>query len=325
MRILHHPSTDPSFNLAAEEWLLRNSDEDVFMLWRNARAVIVGRNQNTLAEINVDFVRENGISVVRRLTGGGAVFHDLGNLNFTFIKLGNAPGLLDFRRFAQPMVEALQALGLPCGFTGRNDLEVSGRKISGNAQYMHRDRVLHHGTLLFSADLEVLSSVLRPGEAKYAGKAVKSVRSRVGNIADFLDHPMSIEEFMAFLLERMADGPVLQNLDLRREEAEAIHLLADEKYRSWEWNYGHVPDYAFARETRTDGGVLDIRLDVRKGRLEDIRILGDYFGVRDVKELEDRLRGCPHTRTDLTARLGEVALEAYMQNVSREVFLDCLF
>ena len=326
MRCIYNRSTDPAFNLAAEDWLLHNATDDIFMLWRNARAVIVGRNQNTLAEINEDFVRTEAIPVVRRLTGGGAVFHDLGNLNFTCISLHTASGALDFRRFIQPVADALQTLGVPCVFSGRNDLVANGKKISGNAQYVYKNRVLHHGTLLFSACLDNISQALKPNHAKYAGRAVSSVRSRVGNIVDFLPQPMSIEAFIDFLLQHMSGGGIpSSNVSLSEQEARAIESLAEKKYRSWEWNYGHVPQYAFTRVTRTEGGVLDIHLDVRQGRLERVRIFGDYFGVRDVAELEEHLCGCRHTREDLMARLEDIALESYLYGVSREAFCDCLF
>ncbi|WP_462327979.1 lipoate--protein ligase family protein, partial [Desulfobaculum sp.] len=182
MRYIMNTSTDPAFNLAAEEWLLMNTQDEVFMLWRNAPAVIVGRNQNTLAQIDVDFVRERGIPVVRRLSGGGAVFHDLGNINFTFISNDAGGGALDFLRFTTPIVEALGRMRVMCSFDGRNDLVIDGRKVSGNAQHIAAGRVLHHGTLLFSSDVTDISGALRVDPEKYKDKAVKSVRKRVTNI-----------------------------------------------------------------------------------------------------------------------------------------------
>ena len=325
MRVIYNPSTDPAFNLAAEEWLLQHTDRDIFMLWRNAPAIIVGRNQNTLAEINVDYVRDKNIPVVRRLTGGGAVFHDLGNLNFTFISLRNTAGGLDFRRFATPVIDALNSMGVPCEFTGRNDMVVHGKKISGNAQHVHRGRVLHHGTLLFSACVDDISAALRPGDAKYAGRSVKSVRSRVGNIADFLPVPMTIEQFAAALLRFVAGAASTESSSLSGEESESVNALADAKYRTWNWNFGHSPKYGFERATRTPGGVIDVHMDVRDGLVRDIRLFGDYFGVRDVGELEDILRGCRHERQALELRLADVQLDAFMQSVGVDAFLDCLF
>jgi len=295
------------------------------MLWRNAPAVIVGRNQNTLSEVNVDYVRQHNIPVVRRLTGGGAVFHDLGNINFTFISLNDEAGLLDFRRFAQPIIDALNNLGVPCEFNGRNDMVVGDKKISGNAQHKHRNRLLHHGTLLFSANLDDVSAALKPNQAKYEDKSVKSVRGRVGNIADFLPQPMSVERFVEYLMQSVSGGAASANVSLLPDETAAIEALAEERYRSWSWNFGYSPKYAFEHSKRTPGGVVDVHMDVRDGIIVDIRLFGDYFGVLDVSELEDLLCGCRHERDALERRLALVQIEAYMQGVGTKLFLDCLF
>ena len=325
MRFIYNACTDAPFNLAAEEWLLHNSETDVFMLWRNAPAVIVGRNQNSHSEINTEYVQKHNIPVGRRLTGGGAVFHDLGNVNFTFISLDNQSGLLDFRRFATPIVNALNALGVACEFTGRNDLVVGENKISGNAQHAHRDRLLHHGTLLYAADLDSVCAAVRPSPAKYVDKSVKSVRGRVRNIVDFMSSPMPIEDFIHYLMRYVANDQKAESSCLRADEIEGIEKLAEERYRSWHWNYGYSPNYAFERSTKTPGGVLDVRMDVRNGVIANIRLFGDYFGVRDVVELEDTLCGCRHEREALKRRLALVHIDAYIQGVGERIFWDCLF
>ncbi len=329
MRYVYNTSTDPAFNLAAEEWLLSGTTTEIFMLWRNAPAVIVGRNQNTLSQINEVFVRERNIPVIRRLSGGGAVFHDLGNINFTFISLGNSPEGLNFTRFTSPILEALRGMGVACEFDGRNDLVIDGRKFSGNAQHVAKDRVLHHGTLLFASEVEDISGALRVDPEKYRDKAVKSVRSRITNIASHLPEPMSVSVFMDRLMAHVSgeghmDGG-LAELGLTSEEVRQIETLAESKYRTWDWNYGYSPKYDFERVTRTPGGVLDVRMNVDGGVLRAIRLHGDYFGIRDVGELEARLVGCRHNRAALLECLADVPLGEFMQGVDGELFVDCLF
>lgn len=324
MRFIHNTSTDPAFNLAAEEWLLRHTETDVFMLWRNAPAVIVGRNQNTSAEIDEDFARQRGIRVIRRLTGGGAVFHDLGNVNFTFIQLGQRTSL-DFHRFTRPILEALRALGIDCRFEGRNDLVIDGRKFSGNAQTIEKDRVLHHGTLLFSAEMADLSGVLKVNQAKYADKAVKSVRKRVTNISSHLKEPLSVEDFIAHVMRHVAAGIPGFRQDISSGEEADISALADAKYRTWEWNFGASPAYAFTRATRTAGGVVEVHLDVSRGIIAEARIFGDFFGVRPVEELERLLAGCAHERKAIEERLGRVHIGDYISGVEPQDVLHCFF
>jgi lipoate-protein ligase A len=325
MRFIHNTSTDPAFNLAAEEWLLRHTAKDVFMLWRNAPAVIVGRNQNTASEIDEDFVRERGITVIRRLTGGGAVFHDLGNVNFTFIKVGQQSRQLDFQRFTAPILEALRALGVDCQFEGRNDLVIDGQKFSGNAQLIEKDRVLHHGTLLFSAQMADLSGALKVNRAKYVDKAVKSVAKRVTNISSHLPSPMDVQDFIAHVMHHVSTGAPQGLHALRPDEEDGIRALVASKYGTWDWNFGSSPAYGFTRSTRTAGGVVEVHLDVQHGHIRTARIFGDFFGVRPVAELEALLSGCRHERQALEERLDPVHTEEYIRDVNPAALVDCLF
>jgi len=325
VRHIELAATDPALNLAAEEWLLRTTGDDVFMLWRNAPAVIVGRNQNTRAQIDEDFVRARNIPVVRRLSGGGAVFHDLGNINFTFLSLGNAGRDIDFRRFTAPLIEALGEMGVACAFEGRNDLTIDGKKISGNAQFLWRDRVLHHGTLLFSAQMADISGALRVDPAKYQDKAVQSIRKRVTNIASHLPTPMEPDEFMARLMHHVSGGQTRAGLALAPDEAAAVELLAERKYRNWQWNYGYSPAYAFTKTSRTPGGVVEAHLDVANGVITAIRLLGDFFGRRDVAELEARLAGCPHDCQALARRLADLPLGEYLLGIKAQDLVECFF
>lgn len=324
MRCIHNTSTNPAFNLAAEEWLLRNADTDIFMLWRNDRAVIVGRNQNTAAEIDEAFVHERGIAVIRRMTGGGAVFHDLGNVNFTFIQRGSQTRHLDFKRFTAPVMEALQAMGVNCQFEGRNDLVIDGQKFSGNAQLIEKDRVLHHGTLLFSAQMADLSGALKVNPVKYADKAVKSVKKRVTNIASHLPEHMDVEAFIDRVMAHVSGGAPGSTLGLRPEEEAGIETLMRDKYATWDWNFGASPVYGFTQSTRTQGGVVEVHLDVRAGRIEAARIFGDFFGVRPVSELETLISGCRHDRIDILKALKGAQVSDYIRDVDSETFLNCL-
>jgi lipoate-protein ligase A len=322
--IIRH-ETDPYFNLAAEEYAMEHFDRDCFMLWRNAPAVIVGRHQNTLAEIDADYVREHNIPVVRRLSGGGAVFHDLGNLNFTFIVAGDANRRLDFRRFTRPILEVLQGLGVDAQFEGRNDLTIDGRKFSGNAQYVRGDRVLHHGTLLIAGRMADISGALRPDPAKFADKAVKSVRSRVTNISEHLPRPMSVLGFRDCLMAHvMATTPGAEAYAFTAADTQAIARLRDEKYATWEWDYGHSPRYNFNKRVRTPGGTVEAALEVDGGVIRSARFYGDYFTRRDPGEIAAALAGAPHREHDLRERLDALPVADTFLNVTAEDLLHTL-
>ena len=325
MRHIHLRSTDPAFNLAAEEWLLHNTDTDIFMLWRNTQAVIVGKNQNAGAEINQEFVRQRDIAVIRRITGGGAVFHDLGNVNFTFIHLDRPEQGIDFRLFTTPIVEALQRMGVPCSFDGRNDLAINGLKISGNAQHLEKDRVLHHGTLLFSSAVEDISAALTINPAKYADKSVKSVRKRVTNIGAHLPEPMDVETFISHLMADIAQNPSPKSLNLREDEIRGIEALKKKKYATWEWNYGVSPQYDFTHATSTPGGLVETHLNVKNGRIQALKIYGDFFGAHPVEELANRLIGCPHEARALAERLDGVPVDRYIHGVDADTLVECFF
>ena len=324
--IIRH-ETDPTFNLAAEEYAMTHFARESFMLWRNAPTVIVGRHQNTLAEIDAEYVQAHNIPVVRRLSGGGAVFHDLGNLNFTFI--ADSPdgqrAQVDFRRFTQPILEALQTLGVDARFEGRNDLTIDGRKFSGNAEYVSGGRVLHHGTLLFAARMADISAALRPDPAKFADKAVKSVRSRVTNISEHLPRPMTVLEFRDHLMAHVvATTPDAEAYAFTADDVRAITQLRDAKYATWEWNYGHSPRYNFSKRVRTAGGSLEATLEVVDGVIEEARIFGDYFSRREPGEIETALLGAAHQEEALRARLAPFEVPDYFVNVGADELLAVL-
>lgn len=301
MKLYINDRTDPYFNLASEEYLLLTEDEPVFMLWQNERSVIIGRNQNAYAEINRGFVEKNGIAVVRRLTGGGAVFHDLGNINYTFITKKGDAGALDFARFCAPVISALSALGVPAELSGRNDMTADGRKFSGNAQCVFNKRVLHHGTILFSADMAYLSGALNADPEKMKSKGIKSVRSRVCNLSEYL--PDWTAKRLKSYLENSVEA---ERTSFSAEQTAGIEKLAREKYSTWEWNYGRSKEYENKAKERFPFGSVEVCYTAENGRISDVRISGDYFSESPVDGLEKALIGCRLVKEELCLRLSGV-------------------
>lgn len=316
MLFIYQKKTDPYFNLAAEEYILEEKTGDAFLLWRNGPSVIIGKNQNAYAELHLPFVQENEICVARRLTGGGAVFHDLGNVNFTFITDAPEQGEIDFERFTAPMIKALKELGVQAALGGRNDILANGRKVSGNAQCVHhtrngRKRLLHHGTLLFSADMSRLSGSLKVNREKMKAKGIQSVESRVANIRDLPEYigPDTVEGFLEALISSAAAlyGPAREYTP---EETAAIQKIADNKFSTWEWIFGQSREYSVCREKRFDFGTVSVSLDADQGIIRQAAFSGDYFGVRDTADLAQRLVGCRLEAQDLSAALA--GCEAYI-------------
>lgn len=326
MLCIKHSNTNPYFNLAAEEHILKNFTDDVFMLWRNEPSIIVGKHQNTLGEINLDFVRDNNIKVVRRLSGGGAVFHDLGNLNFTFIMNGSDGNLVDFRKFTRPILDILLKLGIDAKFEGRNDLTIEGKKFSGNAEHVYKKRVLHHGTLLFSSEMADLSEALKINPLKYRDKAVKSVRSRVTNISEHLSQPLEVLQFRDLIMDHIREMyPDAVEYDYSADDLQTINNLVENKYSKWEWDFGYSPQYDFQRGIKTEGGHIEFHLNVDKGVIRDIKIYGDFFNKKDVTEIEDLLKGCLHEIDAVKRRLSSVDLGEYFSNVTIDEFVPGMF
>ncbi|MEI6174122.1 MAG: lipoate--protein ligase [Bacteroidota bacterium] len=327
MLIIKRHNTDPYFNLATEEFVLKNFEDDSFMLWRNAPSIIVGKHQNTLAEINVEYVKQNNIPVVRRLSGGGAVFHDLGNLNFTFIRKGQTETLVDFRRYTEPILEVLQKMGIDAKFEGRNDLTIGGKKFSGNAEHIWKNRILHHGTLLFSSHMPDLSQALNADPLKFQDKSVKSVRSRVTNISDHLREPMDVMQFAAMIEAHITEKyPDTRLIELSPEDHDRIHDLTREKYSTWEWNFGYSPNYNFRKIMRTaKSGTIEFDLDVHNGTIRHIRIFGDYFSRFDTEEIETALTGIAHQEPAIRIALQPFRVDDYFAALTLDELMAGMF
>ena len=319
MIYLESSSTNPCYNLALEEYVFEQMDrsQSYFMLWQNDNAIIVGKYQNTAEEINREFVEARGIRVVRRLSGGGAVYHDRGNLNFTFITDQEGFADFNFRAFTRPVLQALEELGVRASFTGRNDLVLEGRKFSGNSQYARHGRVLHHGCIMLDSDLDTLRDALQARDAKFTSKSVKSVRSRVTTINDHAPRKIAMEEFKSALKRQVFAGNDITEYRLTEADQEAVRTLMREKYETWEWNYGFTRAYSIRREQKFDGGLLTVDMDVKHGVIAEVRLSGDFFGGGDLRELERNLKGIPLDE-DLTQRLEELGTEHYIHGISPE-------
>ena len=328
MLLIINDNNDAYYNLAAEEYLIDHFDEDIVMLWRNDNTVVVGKNQNTIEEINRDYVEKNHISVVRRLTGGGAVFHDMGNVNYTIVQAYREGLFSNYEYFTESVRDFLQSLGVHAALSGRNDLLIDGKKFSGNAQCVRGGRMMHHGTLMFSSDVKDISGALTPNAAKFQSKGVKSVQSRVTNIASHLPAElagMDTAEFLkrlyAFYQQRFSDAVPYE---LTAADQAAIRRLTDEKYSTWEWNYGASPAFSVSASHKYDFGLVDVRLNVARGHIKTIRIFGDYFGIRSIAELEHALTGTEYRREAVAQAVSDVRIGDYISGMTPEEFAQLI-
>ncbi|OAS83960.1 MULTISPECIES: lipoate--protein ligase [Metabacillus] len=321
--------TDPRINLAIEEYAVKylNPNETYLLFYINEPSIIIGKNQNTIEEINTTYVEEQKIHVVRRLSGGGAVYHDKGNLNFSFITKDDGESFHNFKKFTEPVVLALEKLGVKAEMSGRNDIIAGdGRKISGNAQFSTRGRMFSHGTLLFDSEIDSVVSALKVKKDKIESKGIKSIRSRVANIVEYLDEKITIEQFRKLLLLNIFEGvDQIPTYVLTEEDWKKINEISKERYQNWDWNYGKSPKFNYQHSHRFPVGQIDVRLEVQKGIIENCKIYGDFFGVGDVDEVEKTLMGTRYEKADLEKALDDLDIQKYFGNIEKADFINLIY
>ena len=326
MRYLKNPSTNPYYNMAFDEYCLESLpiDEPVVFLWQNRPAVIVGYNQEVNTEVNLDYLKEKGIDLVRRVTGGGAVYHDLENLNYTIV--GRSEDLeRDYPEYAALMMKALQALGVPATLSGRNDILVDGKKVSGFAKRVCKNRLMVHGTLMYNVDVDVLTHVLNPSTTKLQSKGIASVRSRVTNLCNYLPELSDIQAFKNRLEEILSNNYSDAEYKLSETDLAHIQQLTDEKFATWEWNYGRSPKATLVHSARLACGTVEIHLTLAENRIASCRFGGDFLGNLPASDVEKALTGIPYEINEIRKCLSKLEISRYFDRVSADNLLEMMF
>lgn len=321
MKYIVNTSNDPAYNVALEAYAFQKLTDidEIFILWINEPAIIIGRHQNTIQEINKEFIDKNGIHVVRRLSGGGAVYHDLNNLNYTIISNNTQEGAFDFQTFSKPVIDTLAKLGVKAEFTGRNDLEINGQKFAGNAQAYYKGRMMHHGCLLFDVDMSVLGQALKVSKDKIESKGIKSVRARVTNIVDHLSDKITVQEFSDAILAQMKEEyPEMDEYVLSDAELSEIQAMRDNQFATWDWTYGKAPEYTIERGVRYPAGKITTYANVENSTIKSVKIFGDFFGVKLVDDIEKMLEGVRYDYKDVLAALKTVDTSQYFSRMTPE-------
>lgn len=304
---IENDSLDVYYNFALEYYLTSEKlfrDKTVFLIWRTTPTVMVGKFQNTYEEINQAYVYSKDINVVRRMSGGGTIFTDLGGWQFTFIALADGNSI-SFREYTEPIIEALKNAGVDAYYDGRNDILVDGKKVSGNAQYMRNGFVVHHGSLLYSTDLEMLERSTISDEKKLMSKGIKSVRERVGNISDFIEKPMSMIEFRDMIIRTFIKDES-QRVRLTADDHAMLLGIAESRFNTWQSIYGRNPEFEITKTGRCTGGDIKCRMNVVKGRIDDIQITGNFFGNVDMSDITGALKGCMYKYENVRKKLDDV-------------------
>jgi lipoate-protein ligase A len=309
MKCILSDSADPFFNLAAEEYLLKHFSDDFYFQYVNKPTVVVGKHQNALAEIDTGYLEQEGILLARRISGGGAVYHDPGNMNYAFITNESPGDFIQFKKYTAPVIAALHELGIPAHMGKRNELLSGTRKISGTASHVYKSRVLHHGTLLYAADLGHLSKCLYVDEGRYHDKAVKSVRSEVVNLQELMDEPLPGTAFFRFIYDHILhDGADHEAHAFTPADLDAIDALAREKFSTWEWIYGYSPAFELERSVPLGGAILHSRVRVHRGVIDEVAF--SRLDIFDTSKVAAVLKGARHNRQEVLNILSGLELDA---------------
>ncbi|MBB1085809.1 lipoate--protein ligase [Limosilactobacillus fastidiosus] len=336
MRYVSMTSRNIGMNLATEQYLMNDKDfgrEPLVLFYYEEPCIIVGRNQNTLEEINQDYVREHNIKVTRRLSGGGAVYQDLGNLCFSFVVPSDSEEFGDFKSFTKPIVDVLHKMGATTAeVSGRNDILVDGKKFSGNAMYSRNGKTFSHGTLMLNVDLNVVADALHVAKDKIASKGIKSVRSRVTNLRPFLDKKyqnIDVPTFRDALIKGLFHVDSLDEIkekqyEITPEDQKKINEIYEQYYNNWDWVYGKSPEFTLKRRKHFDMGTIDARLDVKDGVIKNIKFYGDFFGPEDVSALADKLQGVKYDHDVIAKVLNENGTQQYITGIPTDQITDLL-
>ena len=301
MIFIERTQTDPFFNIAAEEYLLKNTNEEILTFWQSMPSVILGKHQNPVKEVNLDFVNQHKIPVIRRISGGGTVFHDLGNINYTLITQSKKQeNLVDFRKFTKPMILFLKEFGLESLFEGKNNLTLGGKKFSGNSAHVFKKRVMHHGTVLFETKLDILESIINPSQENIEDKSIASIQASVTNISSHLKEKITLENFKKRMAEFFINYFGIEtSQNLSEEMVVEIQKLAEEKYHQWSWNFGYAPKYRIKNEVMTTSGLVQVDLEVKDGHITKIQL---FLNGKRLPEMESEFLGAPHDKNLLINR-----------------------
>ncbi len=324
MIYVKYDSTDANFNFALEKYLIEELDiaSGYFLFWRTTTTLMIGRYQNALAEINMDFAKQHNIHIVRRVTGGGTIYTDLNGWQFSFINKRLGTKEIDFHTYTLPIIEALASLGVQAEKSGRNDLLIDGKKFSGNAQYIRKNVMLHHGSILFDTDLTQLVRSLSPDDEKFISKGIKSVRSRVTNVAEHLNTKLDSLGFRDVMLEFLLTDK--ETYELTPADVARVNEIKAAQFDSWDWNFGKTPNFNISKENRFAGGKLKVESFVKDGHIEQIKFYGDFFAKEGLEDLEDSLRGCHYDTDDIKKALLHMNAQCYFFNITLDEILSCI-